>query len=138
MTYIVTQKAAPPESEDDGKLSDEELSRLLEYGAASNAMMETGKNTREAVDQAASDGLIQGYEDIAQLNREQAKGLDEAQRGRALLQGMNGLVEGRTLAAVHFALERDPNFGPSWWKDDKKFARFLRDFPEARTYNRRG
>lgn len=92
----------------------------------------------EVVTKAAENKLISEFDSIAEANAEIRKLQAEQSRGSSLTKGQDYLLEGRGSLAVHLALEADPAYGPDWWKDDKKFDRYLREFPMARTHDKRG
>ncbi len=148
--YIVTQPPKDKQAALDHlaeQIADEHASpsrsamdeaEVAHIDAAAKMMMEP-RDIADTIKTAKENGLIAGYEDIARINREEAAMRDEIGQGKPTLTwGQNGMTEARGSMAVHLMLERDPSYGPKWYKDDKKFARFLREFPEARTYNKRG
>lgn len=152
MTYIVTQPAKDREraladladvidaehaspsrtAEDEEAVADIDTAQKL-------MLMHRPDDLFDAIKTATENNLIRGAADIARVNAEERKMRDEATSGKPTVSwGQGGLTEARTSMSVHLALERHPEFGPGWFKDDKKFEKFLRQFPDARTYNRRG
>lgn len=151
LTYIVTQPAQDREAklkELAAQIDEEHASPSRsaqdqagaeEIDFAAKAMIADPKHVMDTIKFAAENKLISGYDDIARINREEAAMRDEMMQGKPTnTWGQNGMVEARGHMSVHLMLERHPEFGPKWWKDDKKFEKFLQQFPDARTYNRRG
>lgn len=136
--YVITNPT--PESEDplNPGTNEQTEEMLAEYDQAAGAMFHNTKNVDESIRAATDNGLIRGYDDIMRLNAMQRRDNFEDGQGRHTLSNGNPyLHEARGSLAIHLTLERDPRYGPNWWKDDDKFDRYCREFPGVRLQPRR-